>query len=93
MTVDGAPRPGVVMEVDGERSRVRYRDAGGFAFAWVANRDLLEVDPGRDRPPVVKLVALVLVAAAGLFLLLYPSGSDTRLSDLVPTPSVTPSPR
>lgn len=91
VTVDGVPRPAVVMDVDGERSRVRYRDAGGFTLTWVPTQELLEVEPGKDRPPILKLLALALVAIAGLFLLLHPGGSDTRLADLVPTPTPTTS--
>ncbi len=92
VTVDGVPRPAVVVQVDGERSQVRYRAAGGFTDAWVATRDLVPVEPGTARPPVLKLATLALLAVAGLFLLLHPGGSDTRLADLTVTPTPTASP-
>lgn len=90
VTVDGVPRPAVVVHVDGERTQVRYRDAGSYTTAWVATDSLIQVEPGRPRPPLLKLGGLVVVAVAGLLLLLHPGGSDTRLADLpLPSPSAS----
>ncbi|MGZ6827304.1 MAG: SGNH/GDSL hydrolase family protein, partial [Mycobacteriales bacterium] len=40
-----------------------------------------------ERPHVLKLVGLALLAVVGLVLVLYPRGSDRRLADVTPTPS------
>lgn len=89
--VDGVPRPGVVVSTDGDRSLVRFRDAGSHREEWVATASLVPVEATTDRPPVLKLVGLGVVGLLGLGLLLYPGGSDRRLADSTPTPSATPS--
>ncbi len=91
VTLDGTPRPAVVVARDGERVRVRFRQAGGFEERWVPISSVLTVEPGRPRPPVLKLVGLVTGGAAGLALLLYPGGSDRRLADSVRSPTPSPS--
>ena len=92
--VDGVPRPGVVVDTDGDRSLVRFRDAGSHREEWVATASLVPVEASTDRPPVLKLVGLGVVGLLGLGLLLYPGGSDRRLADPAPTPtpSATPTP-
>lgn len=95
VTIDGVPRPAVVVAVDGDRTRVRFRDAGGFREEWVPSSQALPVETPGGRPPYLKLGGLVALAAVGLVLVLYP-GSDKRLSEVASTPapsaSVTPTP-
>lgn len=94
VSVGGLPRPGVVVQVDGDRSLVRYRDAGDFSTTWVDTAGLIAVEPRRPRPPLLRLVGLTVVGVLGLALLLRPGGSDRRLADLQPTaaPTATPAP-
>ena len=91
VTIDGVPRPAVVVATDGDRTRVRFRDAGGFREEWVRSDQALPVEDPSGRPPYLKLVGLVVLAAFGLLLVLYP-GSDKRLSEVAPksTASSTP---
>lgn len=91
VTLDGRPRPAVVVAREGERVQVRYRDAGGYAQHWVPATDVVPVESRTDRLPIAKLVAGGVIALLGLALLLYPSGSDRPLLDAGPTPSVSPS--
>ncbi len=94
VTIDGVPRPAVVVAVDGDRTQVRFRDAGGFREEWLPSSQVLSVEAPGSRPPYLKLVGLVVLAAVGLVLVLYP-GSDKRLSDVAapqPTPTASPTP-
>jgi lysophospholipase L1-like esterase len=93
VTVDGLPRPATVLgrhsDVTGDRVLVRFRQAGGFEERWVPAADVLPVEEGPARPPLGKIIGLVLVGLLGLALLLYPSGSDRPLLTDEPTPSPT----
>lgn len=89
MTIDGIPRPATVVATDGDRTLVRFRDAGGFREEWVPSSQALLVESTRGRPSYLKLVGLVVVAAVGLLLVLYP-GSDKPLSQTTSTPTTTP---
>lgn len=92
VTVDGRPRPAVVVDTDGVRTLVRFRDAGGHREEWVPSTSVVPVEPSRERPPLLKLAGLLAVGAVGLSLVLYNGGSDTRLADLRPTPTPTAAP-
>lgn len=89
VVVDGVPRPATVLASEGGLTRVRFRDAGGWREETVPTSSLVAVETAKDRPPVLKLVGLGVVALLGVALLLYPSGSDRRLADVVPTPTPT----
>ena len=91
VTIDGVPRPAVVVDTDGDRTLVRFRDAGGYRQEWVPSSQALPVEAPAGRPPYLKLVGLVALAAVGLVLVLYP-GSDNPLSETGarPTASATP---
>jgi lysophospholipase L1-like esterase len=93
VTLDGRARPATVVERGAERTLVRFRDAGGFREEWVRNADVVAVEAGPDRTKLLKLLVLAAVGVLGLALLLYPSGSDKRLSETLPSgpPSPTPS--
>ena len=90
ITVDGRPRPAVVVAVEGDRTRVRYRDAGGWVEAWLPSAEVLAVEEGRSAPPWLKLAGLGVLGVVGLVLVLYPGGND-RLADVraTPTPSAS----
>jgi acyl-CoA thioesterase-1 len=92
VTIDGRPRPAVVVDTDGDRTLVRFRDAGGHREQWVPSASVVPVEPSRERPPLLKLAGLLAVGAVGLSLVLYNGGSDTRLADLRPTPTPTAAP-
>ncbi len=85
--VDGIPRPAVVVATEGDRTRVRFRDAGGQREEWVLTSSLVPVEVGHNRPPLLKLIGLGVVGVLGLALLLYPGGSDKPLLDSTPSPS------
>lgn len=91
VTVDGIPRPAVVVDSDGARTLVRFRDAGGWREEWVPSAQALPVEAPGGRPPYLKLVGMLALGAVGLLLVLYP-GSDRRLAEVVatPTPSAAP---
>lgn len=93
VTLDGRPRPAVVVEREADRVLVRYRHAGSFEEQWVPPGDVVAVETRTERLPVGKLVGIGVVALLGLALLLYPSGSDRPLIEGSPTqaPSATPS--
>jgi acyl-CoA thioesterase-1 len=91
VTIDGHPRPAVVIDSDGERTLVRFRDAGGHRQEWVHSASVVTVEASRQRPPLLKIAGLLAVGAVGLALLLHDGGSDTRLADLSPTPTPSPS--
>jgi acyl-CoA thioesterase-1 len=96
VTIDGRPRPAVVVDRDGDRTLVRFRDAGGHREEWVPTASVVAVESTTERPNRLKLVGLGVLALLGLALLLYPSGSDRRLGDAPVTPSpsssATPTP-
>jgi hypothetical protein len=89
--VGDLPRPATVVRREPGRVLVRYRQSGGYAEQWVAEPDVLPVEPTR-RLPVGKLLAGVVLAALGLLLVLWPHGSDKPLlpSGPSPTSSATP---
>ena len=91
ITVDGRPRPAEVLATDGDRTQVRYRDAGGWVEEWVPTASVLPVEKGRSTPPWLKLAGLGVLGVLGLVLVLYPGGND-RLADKVVTPTATPTP-
>jgi len=65
VTIDGIPRPAVVVATDGDRSRVRFRDAGSQREEWVATSSLVPVEVSRSRPPLLKLLGLGVVGVLG----------------------------
>lgn len=87
VTLDGRPRPAVVVARDEGRVLVRFRHAGALAQEWVPASDVVPVESRSERPPLAKLVGIGLVALLGLALLLYPSGSDRPLVEGTPSPS------
>jgi acyl-CoA thioesterase-1 len=94
VTIDGRPRPAVVIDSGGDRTLVRFRDAGGHREEWVPSSSVVAVEASRERRPLLKLAGLLAIGAVGLALVLYNGGSDQRLSEIStsPTPSPTPSP-
>ena len=88
ITVDGRPRPAVVVATDGDRTQVRYRDAGSWVEEWLPTSEVLAVEEGRATPPWLKLAGLGVLGVLGLVLVLYPGGNE-RLADKV-TPTATP---
>jgi lysophospholipase L1-like esterase len=91
VTIDGVPRPAVVVDTDGDRTLVRFRDAGGYRQEWVPSSQALPVEAPGGRPPYLKLVGLGVLAAVGLLLVLYP-GSDKPLSETGARPSTSATP-
>lgn len=91
ITVDGRPRPAQVVATDGDRTQVRYRDAGGWVEEWVPTAAVLPVEQSRSAPPWLKLAGLGVLGVLGLVLVLYPGGND-RLADKVVTPTATSTP-
>jgi len=97
VTLDGRPRPAVVLAREGDRVQVRYRQAGGFEERWVPASTVVPVESRTGAPTparLAKLAGLGLVGLLGLALLLWPGGSDKPLLDTspTPTPSAAPSP-
>jgi hypothetical protein len=92
VSLDGRPRPAVVVGREDDRVLVRYRHAGSFEEQWVRAADVVAVETRTERPPLGKLVGIGLVALLGLALLLYPSGSDRPLIEGSPTPSPSATP-
>lgn len=91
ITVDGRPRPAVVVASDGARTQVRYRDAGGWTEEWLPTDEVLAVEEGRTAPPWLKLAGLGALGVLGLVLVLYPGGNDRLADRVTPTPTPTPS--
>lgn len=87
VTIDGRPRPAVVVERDAERTLVRFRDAGGSREEWVPTATVVPVEGTTTRPNLLKVVGLAVVGLLGLALVVYPGGSDKRLADTTPTPT------
>jgi hypothetical protein len=88
--LDGLPRPASVVERDGDRVLVRFRQAGGFEERWVSAADVVEVETTKG-VPVPKLVGGAVVAVLGLALVLWPHGSNKPLLSSTATPTPTAS--
>jgi hypothetical protein len=92
VTLDGRPRPAVVLARAGDQVLVRYRHAGAHEERWVPEAAVVTVETGTARPPLAKLAGLGLVGLLGLALLLWPGGSDKPLLSPTPTPTTTSAP-
>lgn len=92
VTIDGRPRPAVVVERKDERTLVRFRDAGGFRQQWVPTADVVAVEGATTRRHLLKPVGLAVLLLLGLALVLYPGGSNKRLAETTPTASAASSP-